>query len=339
VADGVFLAGLGVFFLTATARGLPDGFWIDAVSLWPVLLVSAGIRIVFDKTALAWGVVLGPLVVLGTLFWLAWGTPPERLPPGEWHEVAAERPPGTRSARVTAEMAGVEVSLTAGSLEPGLMATGRVASRDRTPELRVDDASGETTLRLRGRQGGFLVLGTRREVWELALEDDLPLSVDLEGVFIRTSADLRSGWVTEAKVSGAFNAWLLRLPPTVDPVNIRLEGAFSTFDVTVPEGTPVRVQGSGFPLNWLHKGPASDGHSDEEAGYNVIVEGAFSVVNIEESTAPEGGWPAPRRARPSGTGEAGADEAPGQASGAPSPPEDPDGATPPPAEAPAATEW
>jgi hypothetical protein len=73
VADGVFLAGLGAFFLLATTRGVPDGFWVEAVSFWPVLLVSWGIRIVFEKTRMQWGVLLGPAVVLSTLFWLAWG--------------------------------------------------------------------------------------------------------------------------------------------------------------------------------------------------------------------------------------------------------------------------
>jgi hypothetical protein len=340
VADGVFLAGLGVFFLTATVRGLPDGFWIDAVSFWPVLLVSAGIRLVFDRTVLAWGVVLGPLVVLTTLFWLAWGERPEPLPPGEWHEISANRPPGARQARVRAELAGVEVNLLARSLEPGLLAAGRAASRDRTPTLRVDESDdGETTLRLRGRQGGFLMLGTRREVWELALDDDLPLSLDLEGTFIRTSADLRTGRVNGAQVSGAFNASLLRLPPTADPVNIHLEGAFSTFDVTVPEGTPLRIQGPGFPLNWVQKGPAQDGHSNENAGYNVIVDGAFCVVDIDEGPAPEGGWPAARPAHAPTTEETRPEDTPADEDGAAPPPEDPDGGTRPPAEAPLVIEW
>jgi hypothetical protein len=338
VADGVFLAGLGVFFLTATVRGLPDGFWLDAVSFWPVLLVSAGIRIVFDRTVLAWGVVLGPLVVLATLFWLAWGERPEPLPPGEWHEVSADRPPGTRHARVSAELAGVEVNLVTRSIEPGILATGRAASRDLTPTLAVDEADGETTLRLRGRRGGFLMLGTRREVWELALDDDLPLSLDMEGTFIRTSADLRTGWVADTRVSGAFNASLLQLPPTADPVNIHLEGAFSSFDVTVPEGTPVRLQGPGFPLNWVHKGPAQDGHSDEEDGYNLIVDGAFCVVDIDEGPAPEGGWPAARRPRAPGVEETTDQETPAEAVGVAPAPEDPDGATRTPAEAPVVIE-
>ncbi len=324
VADGVGLAGLGVFFLVATTRGLPDGFWMEAVSFWPVLLVSAGIRIVFEKTPLAAGMVLGPVVVVGTLFWLAWGDPPQPRPPGEWHEVAAERPEGADRARIEAELAGVRVGLEARSLAPALLAEGRAASRESTPRLDVDGQKGGANLRLEGRDGGFIVAGTPREVWELGVADNLPLELELSGVFIRGGLDLRRGWVTGAKVSGAFNSWTFRLPPPSQRVRIHFQGAFSAFDVKVPEGTPVRYEGPGFPLVWLDKGPARDTIEKDTPGYDVVLEGAFSVVNIEETAPPEGGWPPPRPAPEAGDAES---------DGAPST----EAAPRPPAEAPPAT--
>lgn len=292
VADGVFLAGLGVFFLVATTRGLPDGFWLDAVSLWPVLLVSAGIRIIFEKTALAAGVVLGPLVVLSTLFWLAWGTPPTPLPPGEWHALSAVAPEGTKQARIEGDVNGVQVSLETRSLPPLVLAQGRAASRETTaPRLRVDEGEHQATARLEGRQGGIMMIGSRREVWEVGVTDSLPLEVDLTGVFIHTQADLRTGHLTHAQLGGAFNAASLRLPRPSAPVTIQLEAAFSAFDVTVPEGTPTRVSGNGFPLNYVDRGPAQEELSDDEPGYTIVLDGAFCVLNVEEGPPPEGGWP------------------------------------------------
>jgi hypothetical protein len=291
VADGVGLAGLGVFFLVATTRGLPDGFWVQAVSFWPVLLVSAGIRIVFEKTAWAAGMVLGPVVVVGALFWLAWGHQPKPLPPGEWHEVAVEKPKGTERARVEAELAGVQLNLEARSLGPTLLVQGRAASRDGTPRVDLNERDDEADLRLRGRDGGFTILGMRREVWELGLADSLPLKLDLSGAFIRGAIDLRPGQVDGAKVRGAFNSWTFRLPPPSQRVRIHFQGAFSTFDVKVPEGTAVHYDGPGFPLVWLDRGPARDAIGEGEPGYEVVLEGAFSVVNIEEGPPPEGGWP------------------------------------------------
>jgi hypothetical protein len=294
VADGVGLAGVGVFFLVATMRGLPEGFWMEAVSFWPVLLVSAGIRIVFEKTPFAAGMLLGPVVVVGTLFWLAWGTPPEPMPPGEWHELAATRPEGSERARVKAELAGVHLGLEARALRPTLLAEGRAASRESTPRLDVDDGEDGARLRLEGRDSGFMMVGRRREVWDLGLTDALPLKFDLSGAFVRGELDLRRGWVSGAKLQGAFNSWRFRLPPLSQRVEIRLQGAFSTYTVEVPEGTPVRYDGPGFPVVWLDDGPARDDLAEDAPAYHVVLEGAFSVVNIEETSPPEGGWPPPR---------------------------------------------
>ena len=138
------------------------------------------------------------------------------------------------------------------------------------------------------------MIGTRREVWDLGITDTLPLELEFNGVFLRGDLDLRRGWVAWAETNGAFSAWSVRLPPPSEPVKIRFRGAFNTFDVTVPEGTPVRYHGPGFPIVWGDRGPAKDGIGDDTAGYEVILEGAFSVVNIKEGPAPEGGWPPPR---------------------------------------------
>jgi hypothetical protein len=325
VADGVFLAGLGLFFLMATTRGLPDGFWVEAISFWPVLLISAGIRIVFEKTPLAAGVVLGPLVVLGTLFWLAWGTPPTPRPPGEWAAIRADRPDGIEHARVRAHLAGVQLGFETRSLPSSQLAVGRVASRDEDPALRLDQGEAHATVRLEGRDSGFMMIGARREVWELELTDAVPLELDVAGVFISTRADLRTGRLRYGELAGAFNAATVRLPRTPVAVDIRVKSAFSAFDITVPEGTPVRFQGQGFPLNFVDEGPASEGVSDEP-GYNVILEAAFCALNIEEGPAPEGGWPELPPAPEPASDEAPDEEAGLPAEAPPAPPaEDPEG--------------
>ncbi len=293
VADGVFLAGLGVFFLLATSRGLPDGFWIEAASFWPVLLVSWGIRIVFEKTRLAYGMVLGPAIVLGTLFWLAWGDRPELPPPGEWQALSVDRPEGLDRARVQVHLGGVSVDLDARPLPPTLLAEGRVAARDNATRLHLIDEEGEATLRLEGRSRGILLIGLRHEIWELGVTDELPLSLDLRGAGVRADFDLRRGHATDSRVRGAFNTVTLRLPRTAEHVTIQLKGAFNSFDVIVPAGTPVSYEGPGFPIGWVDEGPAVEGLSEDEPGYHLILDGAFSSLDIDEGPAPEGGWSEP----------------------------------------------
>jgi hypothetical protein len=160
----------------------------------------------------------------------------------------------------------------------------------------------------------------RHEIWDLGVTNELPLSLDITGAAIRADLDLRAGQLGGGHVSGAFNSVTLHLPPPAEDVTIRLEGAFNTFDVIVPEGTAVRYQGPGFPIGWVSEGAGSGDYPDGEPGYRVILDGAFTVVDIEEGPAPEGGWPP----RPLPT------EAPdGDAPDEPLPAEDPDGTSPP----------
>ena len=226
VADGVGLAGLGVFFLVATVRGLPDGFWMEAISFWPVLLVSAGIRIVFEKTPLAAGMILGPLVVVGTLFWLAWGDAPQIRPPGEWQALSADRPPGVERARVDAELAGVHVGLESRPLGPGPLrilgrcngnsssATATVTVQDVTPpELIVPD---DMTVGMQTAAGAEVALTATAED---TCDADVEISSDEPEVF-----PLGATTVTFAAVDDSGNSTSGSMTVTVQgPAEIKAD--------------------------------------------------------------------------------------------------------------------
>jgi len=319
VADGIGLAGFGVFFLLAANHGLPDGFWLDALSFWPVLLVSAGIRVIFERSPLPWGVVLGPIVVLGTLSWLAWGHPPRVAPPGEWRDVAATRPEGVRAIRLDVEGAGARVRVDARALPSATLATGRVASRGDRARLRETSDDHTVALRMEGQTGGVVFLPGRKAEWELAVADDVPIEVSLNTIMGRSELRLEGGEVSAVDADGAFQVIVLRLPAPKRRVGIDLGGPFSAYRVIVPDGTRVHL-GDHFPMSLLSRGPARDEPlAEDEPGYDVTFGGPFGSLTIEEEPLPEG-----VRRRES------ADEPSSAASG----PDDAAGARPP-AEAPA----
>jgi len=318
VADGIGLAGFGVFLLLAMNNGLPPGFWLDALSFWPVLLVSAGIRVIFERSPLPWGVLLGPLVVLGTLSWLAWGHPPEVAPPGEWREVAAARPNGVREVRLGVEGAGARVRVEAQALAPETLATGRVASRGDRARLRETNDDDILGLRLAGQTGSVVFLPGRKAVWELSVADDVPLDVHLDAIMSRSELDLRRGDVAGVRADGPFQAVVLRLPPPRKRVSVTLASPFCSYHLLVPDGTPVHL-GDHFPVSLVSRGPARDELlAADVPGYDVAFEGPFGSLTIEEEPLAEG-VTRPERTRAAQPSEAGSD----------------DEATRPPAEAPA----
>src|SRR5262245_55955449 len=94
-SDGIGMCVIAGFLLLCTAGVLPWSFWLDAISLWPLLIMSAGIKIAFEKSRAPWLVLLGPLVVLGGLVWTATGVRPD-IPPGLWKSAGPmPRPAGT----------------------------------------------------------------------------------------------------------------------------------------------------------------------------------------------------------------------------------------------------
>jgi len=58
-ADGIQMAGFAVFLLLNTTGVLPWSFWLDAISLWPVLIIAAGLTFL-ETVANPYATVLGP---------------------------------------------------------------------------------------------------------------------------------------------------------------------------------------------------------------------------------------------------------------------------------------
>jgi len=294
VADGIGLAGFGVFFLLATTRGLPPGFWLDALSMWPVLLVSAGIRIIFEKSPLPWGVVLGPLIVLGTLSWIAWGHPPTTTPPGPWRAVSASRPPDLEQVRLDLRGVGTRLDVESRALLPSVLAEGRVAARADAGRLEERHDEGIGTLRIEGQHGAAIFVPGLKSVWELAVADDVPLEIELDAIMTRAVLHLERGMVSRVDAHGPFQSIELRLPPPwrSEPVRVVLKGPFCAFHVVVPDGTPVRLEEK-VPFSIVMRGPARDDAARDGPGYVISVDGPFGLATIDEEPLPEGVVPRP----------------------------------------------
>lgn len=278
VAEGLQLAGFGVFLLLNTQGLLPWFFWAEAASFWPLLLVGAGLRLVFERSRAPWGVLLSPLVVLGTLTWVARETGHD--PVGEWVSRSIARPEGAERWKLATRLAGARVNLQTAEMAEGLLAEGRSKSRHGRGRLEMQRPGPVPWVRLDSGRGGPVYFGPpRRQLWELNLTQALPVGLDLQGALVGGRVDLASGRVTEAEVDGAFNDFELRLPRPLADVSLRLKGAFNSLRLVVPAATPVRVRAEG-PFNHVDRDnvlapPAGP-------GYDLRVEGVMNHVVVEE---------------------------------------------------------
>jgi hypothetical protein len=311
-ADGIGMAGFALFLLLNTTGVLPWSFWFDALSLWPVLLMSAGVKIAFEKSRLPMLVLLGPVMVLGTLAWLASGARPAGpLPAGSWEAESVARPAGTQSVEFEAPLAAASLRLASSDAVPAdRLVDGRSASSRGASHFEVSNEGGVAHVQLLGgERHGVVFMPRASERWELALPATLPLRVRLSGAGVRADLDLASGSVEGAVVDGVFLAVAARLPAPARDTELQLKGVFNSLSLVVPDGTPVRVHGTGLPFNAVDRGVRGSG-----PGYDVSVQGIFSAVQVRREhrdAASRAQRPGPAEATPSPAASSKAEAEPG----------------------------
>jgi hypothetical protein len=277
-AEGIQLAGFAVFLLLNTMGYLPWSFWLDAIALWPLLIMSAGIRIAFDKTRARWLVLAGPVLLLGGLAWLASGARPE-APAGPWHSESAARPDGVERVELEAKLVGARLHVaTATNLPTGrLVDGGSIAGHD-TTRLETDTDGSLARVHLNaGEKHGLVFLPRAKERWDLRLPAELPLAVLIRGAGVGGTLDFTAGALEGMRTEGVFIGVDARLPAPRQDTDIRMNGVFNSLRLVVPEGIPVRVHGAGLPFNAVDRGV--NGVAGRP-GYDVHVQGVFSAVEV-----------------------------------------------------------
>jgi len=283
-AEGIQLAGIAVFLLMNTMGVLPWSFWVDAIALWPVLIMSAGVRVAFEKSRAPWLLLLGPVLVLGSLAWVAGGARPDVSPTGPWREQRSARPEGTRNVELAADLVGTRLQLaSADTLSPETLIEGRSLAGDADAQFFVEKSGDTAEIRLRGAHPRVFFVPGRKQRFELRLAADLPLRFRVNGAMVRSQLDLSRGSFAGARLEGVFLATELRLPRPSEPQSIKVGGVFNSLTLTVPEGTPVRVHGPGLPFNAVDRGSAGE---PGRPGYDVNVEGIFTAVEVLTTPGP-----------------------------------------------------
>jgi hypothetical protein len=297
-AEGILLVGIACFLFLNSTGALPWSFWLDAIALWPLLLISAGARIAFEKSRAPWLVLLGPMAILGGLAWLASGARPG-LPSGPWEPVFAGRPAAVESVELTASLAGARLRLeTTDDMPPDRLVDGRSFRHNQDARFATETEGGVARVHLKGgrRSGTFFFLPRPREHWDLRLPRQLPVRVHVRGAGIGGRLDLTAASFQGARGEGVFIGLDARLPAPRRDTEIRMNGVFNSLTLTVPEGTPVRVRGPGLPFNVVDRGVAG---SAGRPGYDVHVDGIFNAVDVltDRSISPE----PPPESRPAAT--------------------------------------
>lgn len=241
ISVGVFFLCAGMVLLLNTLGVLPYGVWMELARLWPLLVISLGIRLVFFATPLHPLCLLGPALVAGgfALTAASYSGPAAAGVPGESVEVSCPAPPDGATARL-------DLSFGAGSLKlisepvasrPGFQGVLRYDGGDPRP-----DCGGSGALRL-GRMTDparlylFPSFRGARHRWEAHLASKAPVDLNLKLAAATADLDLRAFVLDDLDVSTAATHLALRLGPPRKRVPVRIDGAAADLAISIPVGT------------------------------------------------------------------------------------------------------
>lgn len=240
---------------------------MELLRLWPVLLISLGIRLIFMNTRAHLLCLLGPALVVATAAWVVFTY--EGSGGGPWsglenaQSAAIECPPAA-----TGSPAGLDVEFAAGRLElisEGGPLQAEPKGAEAPPAPAADSASAMTgtlrhsdddlewscrggSLRLRRARGSrfggvhfFVPVVDGGARWEARLGSVRPVTLRAELAAATADLDLRHFTLDRAEIQAAASSLTLRLGTPRGRVPIRIDGAVANVRLTAPEGACVTV--------------------------------------------------------------------------------------------------
>lgn len=280
VSKGFYLLGFGTFLLLTTQDVLPVSFWGSVLAYWPILLVAIGIRLLFQHSPMPGLVLLSPVLVLGTLMYVAMREPGMNDASSDWVTIRAEGPSAASDLTLEGRLAMARVDVTSRRLAKGVLAEGRSTESGRqSVRVEEDRQAGRVRLTNSWHKGVNLAFPGHGARCELGVTSAAPVNIDFDMAFTATRIDATAGPVKTSEVEGAFNDMTLRLGEPTEDVNLNFKGAFNHFVLEVPSTTPVRVSTDGF-LNLTNGRSRRNRPPSASPGYRVDLEGAFNRLVV-----------------------------------------------------------
>ncbi|MDO9557073.1 MAG: DUF5668 domain-containing protein [Coriobacteriia bacterium] len=303
-AEGLTVIAVGSVLLANTLGYLPWSVWWNVLSLWPLLIIAAGIDIIGRGTDNTWLRVLASLLVVGGLLYgaflmtpsgrwfpfVTWGTSMDSTPFDERESHDADVKSGI------AEIGGGVGEFTLGAGSDLVSAAGETpfdgpafstAVIGDEAEVQVSLGKG-TTVWPSGTTARLDVLLDRSVVWDLRIDAGVS----------RTEADLSdlrlSALTVDAGVSDT-SVMLGEISSTADPktVPVHVDGGVSSIELRIPRGTQARVLVKG-GLSAINVDPGirrlsggsdkhyeTDGFYDGAAYYDIVIDAGVGSISID----------------------------------------------------------
>ncbi len=246
---------LGLFGLLWNFNVLPDGFWGEFWTLWPLLLVAIGANLILSRQRAWIGSLAALAVVTGSLAaaWvLAVANPSTSHSLSITSESISVKSEGAQSARLNLTVAAGDLTLTGGApsgllLSGGSQGTVAEASEQRVSVIR---SGGRSTMDVRLNTDWNFQFPPRRGSsssprWILRHAEGIPTDIRIETGASDLALDLRELNVQRLNVDGGAADIDVVLPANAGRTTAEFSIGAADLDITVPDGVAAQIDFDG----------------------------------------------------------------------------------------------
>lgn len=289
---GGLLLLVGVLLLLNSIGVIGWGLWLNLLSLWPLILVALGLRLIFRKGPLA---ILAPLVLVFMVVW-AFAMPTEYAPLSEVSTFRHTLDPTVREATLVVGTGAVDLRVRASDAASSDLFSVSERWFGKPTVWRYELINFRAVVRGTRKLDTiigfpFTMRGSANRT-EVALHPSVPWRIEVNSGAASVNLDLADVEVRELEIGSGASSIDVVLGDKADRAIVDIEAGFVSVDLTVPRGVGVRVDKesalSGDNLKAMgfskqHGMWFSPGYERASRFIEVNFEGAFSSFNVHFS--------------------------------------------------------
>lgn len=243
----LFLITLGILFLLANLGMLPMTFWEVGLRFWPVILILAGLDIIFGRRSALGRLVVVALwiLVIGGVIYMAMSGA-SLMPMGTTTTDNYSQPLGDiKTASISISMGATNLAISSlGSDANNLLEASfqHVEGTRITENYAVTNGEGRLALK---EEGVNVVMGSNSiSKWNVKLNPSVPTALRINGGLASASLDLSDLNLPSLTVDTGIGSLDMNTPKAGASV-MKLKGGMGSATIKIPEGVVARIRTSG----------------------------------------------------------------------------------------------
>ncbi len=285
----IILVGIGVILLLNTLAIVDWNIWRSLLNLWPILIIAAGLDILFGRRSALGSLIVGIILMVLVLggIWLIAG----QYQAGDGITHTIEQPlDGVTKAEINI-VAGAGTLVLNALADNDLLIKGRVELRsDQQLNEKYEVSSGVASYAIDSNNPDFILLGGFKalEDWKLDLNRDIPIVLTLSTGVGQSQLNLQCLNLIDFQLKAGVGSIDLLMPQR-GKVRAELSGGVANMTIEIPQNVGVKLvmtkglTRTAIPKNYQQQDGIyySPNYSVADAQLSLTIHGGVGNITIE----------------------------------------------------------